>query len=186
MADTGQGATQAPQPVHCSRSIAGSGLPPRRGVKRMARASQKSPQTRHSTPCSGRQVGAICALIDHTAVPSARCRASGSQAVTQSPQKVHSPRLKSTVGKPPSPATRICSGQALRQSLQRVQRSVNSASASAHGGRISAFGRGRPRKKPRRLASTTAYLPSFILLMPLRSIWSISEPDSTCGNSNSQ
>ena len=80
------------------------------------------------------------------------------------------------VGKPPSPATMMCSGQAPRQSLQRVQQSVNSASASAQGGRISAFGRGRPRKNPRLLASTTVQPPAFILSMPLRSIWSISEP----------
>ena len=57
MAATGQGATQAPQPVHSSRSTSGSGLPPRRGGKRIARTSQKSPQTRHSTPLFGRQVG---------------------------------------------------------------------------------------------------------------------------------
>lgn len=50
MALTGQGSTQAPQPVQRSGSISGSGLPPMRGVKRIARLSQKSPQLRHSTP----------------------------------------------------------------------------------------------------------------------------------------
>jgi len=186
MAATGQGATQAPQPVHSSRSSVGSGLPPRRGRKRMARTSQKSPQIRHSTPWCGRQAGPMAALYGQGGWSSRRSRACGLQALTQSPQNVHVPRRKSMVGKPPSPATMMCSGQAPRQSLQRVQQSVNSASASAQGGRISAFGRGRPRKNPRLLASTTVQPPAFILSMPLRSIWSISEPGSTCGSRASQ
>ncbi len=186
MALTGHGATQAPQPVHSSRSTSGSGLPPRRGGKRMARTSQKSPQTRHSTPLFGRQAGPMMALTGQGDWPSLRVRARGWQALTQSPQKVQAPRAKSMVGKPPSPATMMCSGQAPRQSLQRVQQSVNSASAKAQGGRISAFGRGRPRKNPRRLASTMPQPPAFILSMPLRSIWSISEPGSTCGSRASQ
>ncbi len=167
---TGQGAMQAPQPVHFSTSITGIGLPPKRGEKRMARAAQKSSQERHSTPRSGKQLAPIRALCDQASCPSARTKACGWQALTQSPQKVHSPRLKSTVGKPPSPLTIICSGQAPMQSLQRVQTSVNNDSGSAQGGRISALGRGRPRKKPRRLASTTAYFCSFIFAIPLRSI----------------
>ena len=186
MALTGQGATQAPQPVHSSGSIVGKGLPPRRGVKRMARLSQKSPQARHSTPLCGRQLGAILAWSDHAACSSERSRAWGWQAVTQSEQKVHSPRLKSMVGKPPSPLMMMASGQALRQSLQRVQVSMKVASGSAQGGRFSALGRGRPRKNPRRLASTTTYLASFIFAIPLRSIWSISESGSTSGNKASQ
>lgn len=40
IAVTGQGAMQAPQPVHFSVSISGNGLPPMRGAKRIARASQ--------------------------------------------------------------------------------------------------------------------------------------------------
>lgn len=67
IAAVGQGATQAPQPVHRSGAISGSGLPPRRGGKRIARASQKSPQVRHSTPCFGRQAGPLTALSDHGA-----------------------------------------------------------------------------------------------------------------------
>lgn len=172
--------------MHFSVSITGIGPPPRRGEKRMARAAQKSSQARHSTPRSGKQLDPIKALSDQAGCSSARTRASGWQAVTQSPQKVHSPRLKSTVGKPPSPLMIICSGQTRMQSLQRVQTSVNNASGSAQGGRISALGRGRPRKKPRRLASTTFYFRSFILAIPLRSIWSISESGSTSGSSVSQ
>ena len=186
MAATGHGTTQAPQPVHRSDAISGNGLPPRRGGKRIARASQCSPQTRHSTPWAGRQAGPMLALSSQGRRSSIRVSAPGLQALTQALQKVHSPQRKSMVGKPPSPTTMMCSGQVARQSLQRVQVSIKAASSSAHGGRISAFGRGRPRKNPRRLASTTPYLDCFILSMPLRSIWSISDPGSTSGNSASQ
>ena len=67
-----------------------------------------------------------------------RRNAVGWQAVTQSPQKVHSPSLKSTVGKPPSPCLMMRVGQARAQSPQRVQVVVNSVSGNAHGGRNSA------------------------------------------------
>ena len=146
MALTGQGATQAPQPVHSSGSIAGKGLPPRRGVKRMARLSQKSPQARHSTPLCGRQLGAIRAWRDQAACSSERSRARGWQTVTQSAQKVHSPRLKSTSGKPPT-MTMMRVGQTGTQSPQRLQALMNSSSASAHGGRC---GAGTDLKLPRR------------------------------------
>ena len=62
IAAVGHGATQAPQPVHVSKLTSGSGLPPRRGGKRMAHTSQKSPQTRHSIPRRGRQASPTSAL----------------------------------------------------------------------------------------------------------------------------
>src|SRR6185369_13185841 len=98
IARLGQGATQAPQPVQSALSISGKGLPPRRGRKRIARTSQKSPQMRHSTPRRARQASLMMAWRRHGGALSRRTKALGWQALTQSPQKVHSARLKSTVG----------------------------------------------------------------------------------------
>ena len=153
IAAVGHGATQAQQQVHVSLSMVGIGAPPWRGAKRMARTAQKSPQTRHSIPCRGRQASLTSALQGQAGRPSQRTSANGWQAAAHSPQKEHSRWLKSTVGNPPSPGTRILCGHAVRQSPQRVQRSMNVDSGEAQGGRISALGRGRPRRKPRRLAS---------------------------------
>ena len=60
-AATGQGATQAPQPVHASAATSGTAAPPTRGGKRIARGVQKSPQMRHSIPWRGRQAGPMAA-----------------------------------------------------------------------------------------------------------------------------
>ena len=65
----------------------------------MAPASHCSPQIRHSMYLVARQASPICALISHGAwffILSQQClRLAGADAFSA---KVHSPRLKSTVG----------------------------------------------------------------------------------------
>ena len=94
MAPTGQGATQAPQPLQAERSICG-GAPATLTAKRMALAPQASPQARQMTPEAPRQ---FCATAGRPpqALRAAADSAPLSQASTQSLQNVHSPRAKST------------------------------------------------------------------------------------------
>ena len=65
----------------------------------------------------------------------ARSKTGAGQASAQAPQKLHSPRPKSTSGKPPSPGRRMPSGQAPWQAPQRVHSEVNRSSRD-QGGRI--------------------------------------------------
>jgi len=140
MAPVGQGAIQAPQPVHFCSSI--SGQPMAAGVaNRMAPTSHCSGQTRQITPCTDMQAsdtsmwksqGCRGELSSLTIGPSA----SVAQASTQAPQKVHSPAVKSISGKPPAPKTMICSSQASEQAPVRSQKLTNRDSERAHGGRI--------------------------------------------------
>ena len=139
IAPLGQGATQAPQALQHWASSSGKATPPRRGRKRIAVSGQFSPHTRHSTPCIARQPAPISTRSCQGSTSGlVRCKAAGSQWSRHSAQKVHSPREKSTSGKPPSPRIRIADGQCSTQASQRVQMAVNACSASAHGGRIAA------------------------------------------------
>ena len=139
-APTGHGATQAPQPVQALASMLGKQRCAAPGRKRTAVSGHGSAQARQWMPCASRQLGAIWATWRHgVAVAAVRRSARGWHATTQSPQKVHSPRWKSTSGKPPSPRTRIRAGQAGRQASQRVQSAWKRG--DAHGGRT---GRRRP------------------------------------------
>ena len=117
------------------------------GRKRMACTVQASPQARHTTFDLARQLLWICALSCQGGSPSRFSSARGWQDSTHLPQKVHSPRPKSTVGRASMSNTRMCCGQALMQSLQRVQAATKAASARAQGGRGTVL---LPEKLPRR------------------------------------
>lgn len=152
IACAGQGARQEPQPVQRESSSSGSGKPPARGRKRIAPLSQRSPQTRHSTPWRTMQESPMPALIDHGGVASLRNKASAVQRWVQSPQNVHSPKPKSITGKSPRRPTMMPVGQLVAQSPQRVHALTNASSASAQGGRSTAgCDENRPRRKLRRL-----------------------------------
>lgn len=114
----------------------------------MAFSGHTSRQLWQVTPCSARQFSPITARHGHGCCGNGNS-ASDLHAAMQSPQNVHSPRCQSRSGKPPSARTRSCSGHAAMQSLQRVQRSRNSASATAPGGRTSEAG-ALPRNRARR------------------------------------
>ena len=154
MASTGQGATQAPQPVHSSGSTSGCAASITCGRKRMASTGQASPQARQTTCCLARQVSKICALICQGATASSsRRNACGSQASTHLPQKVQAFTAKLMVGRPSASSTMMRSGQARQQSPQRVQASTNAGSAKAQGGRgmLALRATNLPRRKSRRL-----------------------------------
>ena len=149
---TGQGRTQAPQPLQSNCSTRGWARPPVTGANRIAPVSHCSPQTLHTTPLCERQASLMWALSGQGAwsacgTPARRVNAPPGHASTQAPQKVHSPCRKLTWGNPPRAGSRICWGQALTQSAQRVQASRNSLSPSAHGGRN---GECLPRTSPRK------------------------------------
>ena len=133
MAATGQGATQAPQPVQDSRSISGLATRPGTGRKRMASTGQQSRQAWQTTPAAARQDWPTQAATAHGAA--ARSNTGAGQTSAQVPQNVHSPRVKSTSGRPLSPPSRIPSGQARMQASHRVHSSPN-WSSRAQGGRI--------------------------------------------------
>src|SRR5690606_26841945 len=97
MARVGQGATQAPQPVHCPALKLGWATPPLRGRKRMACVGQASPQIRHSTPVWVRQPGPMEASNCWAGVKFG-VKAPEGQDCTHCWQKVHSPSVKSSVG----------------------------------------------------------------------------------------
>jgi len=152
MAPAGQGATQAPQPVHAPGSTKGCAGPPTRSFMMMARGSHASVQTRHSTPHIARQAFPIAGVSAQAlrGLPfdrSTRSIAPSGQTLAQTPQKMQVPRLKSTSGKPERPWMMIFSGQALTQSLQRLHASMNSDSGLDHGGRTTGL---LPAKLPRR------------------------------------
>lgn len=137
--------------MQANTSSSGSATPPMRGRKPIARASHTSPHTRHSTPLRATQRSPISADICQGLCPGMRFSAPGTQALTQSPQKLHSPRLNSTTGNPPAPGRRMRVGHADRQSPQRVQRCSNDSSAIAQGGRSCGVeGWIRPPKRVRR------------------------------------
>jgi len=82
-------------------------------------------------------------------------RTDSGQAVTQSVQKVHSPRRKSISGYPAAPLMMMPSGQASTHSPQAVQPSTNTGSSIAPGGRTGAVvDTGSPLSKLRLLMST--------------------------------
>ena len=88
IARAGQGATQSPQPVQVVASSTGCATLPRVGRKRIAPASHRSPQTRHSTRCRAKQLVPIAALRDHGGSVFGRDKAGVAQARTHSPQNV--------------------------------------------------------------------------------------------------
>lgn len=149
-ATTGQGAMQAPHPVQEALSTSGKGTPPRRGLKRMALKSHISPQTRQSTFCSARHCSAMTMPKRQGDCVVSRAMAAVEQACAQSPQNVQAARENSAIGKPPSPRASRPVGQALRQSSQRLQRSMNCASGRLHGGRKGEAPDGLLRKNRRR------------------------------------
>ena len=158
MAVAGQGAKQAPQPLHDSPSICGSRTPPGSGRKAMARGSHWSPQIRHSTPRKARQDSDMRARsADFTVV--ACISAPGSQARTQSPHSVHSPRLKSSSARPSRSAT-MPLGQALTQSPQALHRSTKFASGNTFGGRVGGARRGNSARRKRRRSGCTRATPT--------------------------
>ena len=80
----------------------------------------------------------------------ARSNTGAGQTSAQVPQNVHSPRVKSTSGRPLSPPSRIPSGQARLQASHRVHSSPN-WSSRAQGGRIGdRSGCSRPESSARR------------------------------------
>lgn len=126
-------------------------MPPTLGWKRIAPAWHASPHIRHSTPRSARQPSVTATTRVQGTSSLWRHKAPGLQRATQSPQNVHSPRVKSTVGYPPS-TVNIPVGHAERQSPQRVQRDSKAPSANAQGGRSTpAKPLVCPRRKARRL-----------------------------------
>ena len=145
IAATGHTLVQAAQPLHRAGSSAGRGTP---GLKRIAFSGQTSRQLWQVTPCAARQSSPIAARHGQGCSASGN-NARGSHAAMHSPQNVHSPRCQSRSGNPASARTRRCAGQAVMQSLQRLQRSRNNASSTAPGGRTSISG-DVPRSSARR------------------------------------
>jgi hypothetical protein len=99
IADTGQTATQAPQPVQSPELISGEERPPRAGRKRIAAVSQLSSQTRHATPLVSTQAWEMMAFRAQAWVASGS-KQSSPHACRQAPQKVQAELVKSTMGKP--------------------------------------------------------------------------------------
>jgi len=145
IAATGHTAVQTPQPLHRAGSSTGRGAP---GLKRMAFSGQTSRQLWQVTPCAARQSSPIAARHGQGCCASGN-NARGWHAAMHSPQNVHSPRCQSRSGNPASARIRRCSGQAVMQSLQRLQRSRNNTSSTAPGGRTSISG-DVPRSSARR------------------------------------
>ena len=148
-ASLGQMLIQAPQPLHKSLLTDGVATPlvpfsrsPQ--LKTIASGSHASPQLRHTTPCWARHLslisGAWCQGMSMRSwsvswwVPVALVNAPDGQALTQSPQNVHSLCLKFVVGKPPEPGMRMFSGQPDTQSPHRVQSSKKLAWLTDQGG----------------------------------------------------
>ncbi len=120
----------------------------------MARASQASPHTRHSTPRCAKQ-----AALKRATQPSntaGACKAPGSHARTQAPQASQPACAKCISGNPPSPRRITCGGQAFTQASQRVQRRSKAASAKAPGGRCTARCAAEGRNMKRRRGSMRA------------------------------
>lgn len=129
-------------------SSTGRATPPGAGSKPIAPASQDSAQLLHTTARNVRQSAPTDARTVHGAARRSSIRSDrGAQTSTHWAQKIHSPRLKFTSGKPPRPRSRIALGQLSIHASHRLQHSVNCSSESAQGGRK---GRCRPRKSPRR------------------------------------
>lgn len=135
MAFVGQGAAQAPQPVHRSVFISGFGAWPIANLKLMARSSQASLQLWHQTPSYARQDSCTTAFNSQGAC-SVSINIGSGQTWAHFLQKVHSSSAKLISGKPPSPRIIICVSQTWIHLSQRVQISVNSISVLLHGGRI--------------------------------------------------
>ncbi|PWC55755.1 hypothetical protein TSH7_29240 [Azospirillum sp. TSH7] len=95
-APDGQAATQAPQPVQAASSMRAWAAPPAAGWKRIAPSGQASWQLRHTTLCTARQDGET--LARNAQGGAVRSKIGSAQASAQAPQKLHSPRVKSTSG----------------------------------------------------------------------------------------
>lgn len=124
----------APQPLQAVRSSTGFAMPPISLLKRMARCSQLSSQTRHSTRLNTKQLGTISTLCCQASSSVGR-KMGSEQALTHFPQKVHSPLLKSTSGNWLSPITKMLVSHCVIHCWQEVHFSSNTLK-SAHGGRI--------------------------------------------------
>ena len=116
----------------------------------MARSGQASRQLEQTTPLRGRQLSATTARAREGTAMAWRSSARGVQALSHSPQKVHSPRRGSNTGWPAAPRTSTCSGQRSMQAPQAVQASRKSDSASAQGGRSGGTACARPSNNARR------------------------------------
>jgi hypothetical protein len=97
-APTGQGATQAPQPVQTARSIVMAEPPPSCGRKWIASRWQASWHRRHVTPCISMQEGPTEAAMCHGLALRSGAKHPSVQLSAQAPQNVQAPRLKSTAG----------------------------------------------------------------------------------------
>ena len=144
----GHTARHSPQPLQSSWSSKGVALPPVSSLKRMASASQASPQARQTTPFSDKQLELMLArwCQARDGAGTGACSACVLQASRQLPQKSQPVDSKVISGKPPEPRNRSCSSQAEMQSSQRVHNCMKLSSPCAHGGRIGCFwSRIRPR-----------------------------------------
>jgi hypothetical protein len=108
-------------------------------TKRIAPRGQASPQARQMTPVRPMHIPETCGRPAQDA-SAARLRAPRSQASTQSPQNVHSPRAKSTRALP-STTPSTPSWQTGTHSPQPSQARVNAEPVSAAGGAAIAAGR---------------------------------------------
>jgi hypothetical protein len=156
-APTGQMDKQAPQPVQDCASTRACATPPGASVKRIAECGQASWQLRHTIPWAERQVEPTAAAISQGRA-AARSKTGAGQASAQAPQKLHSPRPKSTSGKPPSPGRRMPSGQAPWQAPQRVHSEVNRSSRDQGGRIVGGEALVRPRRNHRRRISTVSWV----------------------------
>ena len=149
----------------------------------MARASQKSPQTRHSTPYRGRQSSPMTALQDQAGWSSAhqQCLRLATGDTVAAEGAFASAKVERRI----AAITRHQNMRrtAVMHALQRVQRSMKSLSGKAQGGRCSTRGRGRPRKKARQEDPPRAsrLLCSFHLVDAATQHLVDFEPGSTCG-----
>ena len=97
IARTGQGRTQAPQPVQRSAETAAMAPPPSFGLNVIALDGQLSSQARHTTPFGSTQWAPIIALSAHAGWV-AGTKQSASQAAAHAPHSVHDASAKSTIG----------------------------------------------------------------------------------------